>query len=71
MLTQMVSMNRSLTEPAVKAVAKRVIRVPSNGILGKVARVLELDPCLIVVDKESKLLLKDFCFKCTFGLLIS
>lgn len=55
LLTQMVSMNRQLTEPAVKAVAKRVIRVPSTGILGKVARVLELDPCLIVVDKESKL----------------
>lgn len=57
-LTQIVSMNRQQDAPVVKAAAKRVIRIPSNGIVGKLARVLELDPCVAIVDEESKLLTK-------------
>ncbi|XP_065364719.1 cystathionine beta-synthase [Calliphora vicina] len=53
LLTQIVSMNRKLDEPVVKAAAKRVIRVPSNGILGKLIRVLEVDPCVVIVDVEN------------------
>ena len=55
-LTQIVSMNRQQDAPVVKAAAKRVIRIPSNGIVGKLARVVELDPCAAIVDEESKLL---------------
>lgn len=61
LMTQIVSMNRQLGEPAVKAAAKRVIRVPSNGILGKLARVLEVDPCVVIVDIEG-MILRISCF---------
>lgn len=50
--TQIVTMNRSLDAPAVKAINKRVIRLSPNDILGKLARVLEVDPCVVIVNKE-------------------
>uniref|UniRef100_W8BEL3 Cystathionine beta-synthase n=1 Tax=Ceratitis capitata TaxID=7213 RepID=W8BEL3_CERCA len=52
LINQIVSMNRKLDEPAVKAVNKRIIRLPANAILGKLARILELDPCVLIVDNE-------------------
>lgn len=54
LINQIVSMNRQLNESVIKACAKRVIRMPSEGILGKLARVLEVDPCVAIVDVESK-----------------
>ncbi|XP_017491156.1 PREDICTED: cystathionine beta-synthase-like [Rhagoletis zephyria] len=52
LLSQIVSMNRQQDEPAIKAVNKRVIRLPSTAILGKLARILEIDPCVLIVDNE-------------------
>lgn len=52
LINQMVSMNRSPDELAVKAINKRVIRLSSNAILGKLARILEVDPCVLIVDQE-------------------
>ncbi|XP_011177439.1 cystathionine beta-synthase [Zeugodacus cucurbitae] len=54
LINQIVSMNRKTDEPAVKAVNKRMIRLPSNAILGKLARILELDPCVLIVDVEDE-----------------
>lgn len=55
LINQIVSMNRNTDELALKAINKRVIRIPSSAILGKLARVLEVDPCVLIVDKEGKL----------------
>lgn len=55
LINQIVSMNRKTEEPVVKAVNKRIIRLPSNAILGKLARILELDPCVVIVDIEGEL----------------
>ena len=52
LISQMISMNRQQTEQATKAINKRVIRLSSNDILGKLARVLEVDPCVLIVDKQ-------------------
>lgn len=52
LINQIVSMNRQLDELALKAINKRVIRLPSNGILGKLARIVEVDPCVLIVDQE-------------------
>ncbi|XP_054729598.1 cystathionine beta-synthase [Anastrepha obliqua] len=52
LLNQIVSMNRQQDAPAVKAINKRIIRLPSNAILGKLSRILELDPCALIVDNE-------------------
>uniref|UniRef100_A0A1I8MNS0 Cystathionine beta-synthase n=1 Tax=Musca domestica TaxID=7370 RepID=A0A1I8MNS0_MUSDO len=52
LINQIVSMNRNTDELALKAINKRVIRIPSSAILGKLARVLEVDPCVLIVDKE-------------------
>lgn len=54
LINQMVSMNRQSDELAVKAINKRVIRITSTTILGKLARILEVDPCVLIVDKEGK-----------------
>lgn len=54
LINQIVSMNRKTDEPAVKAVNKRIIRLPSSAILGKLARILELDPCVLIVDIEGE-----------------
>lgn len=54
LINQIVSMNRKTEEPVVKAVNKRIIRLPSNAILGKLARILELDPCVVIVDIEGE-----------------
>lgn len=52
LINQMVSMNRQSDELAAKAINKRVIRITSTTILGKLARILEVDPCVLIVDKE-------------------
>ncbi|XP_067640975.1 cystathionine beta-synthase-like [Eurosta solidaginis] len=52
LLTQIVSMNRLTNETIIKAVNKRIIRLPSDTILGKLARILEIEPCVLIVDKE-------------------
>lgn len=54
LINQMVSMNRQSDELAAKAINKRVIRITSTTILGKLARILEVDPCVLIVDKEGK-----------------
>jgi len=53
LINQIVSMNRQLDEPALKAINKRVIRLPETEILGKLARVLEVDPSVLIIKKES------------------
>jgi len=53
LVNQIISMNRQLTDRAEKALNKRVIRLSSNDILGKLARVIEIDPCVLIVDKEN------------------
>ncbi|XP_013117191.1 cystathionine beta-synthase [Stomoxys calcitrans] len=52
LINQMVSMNRQPSDLALKAINKRVIRMPSSAILGKLARVLEVDPSVLIVDQE-------------------
>ncbi|XP_075158358.1 cystathionine beta-synthase [Haematobia irritans] len=52
LINQIVSMNRQPNDMALKAINKRVIRVPSTANLGKLARILEVDPCVLIVDKE-------------------
>lgn len=52
LINQIVSMNRQQDELALKAINKRVIRIPSSGILGKLARILEVDPCVLIIDNE-------------------
>lgn len=54
LINQMVSMNRQSDELAAKAINKRAIRITSTTILGKLARILEVDPCVLIVDKEGK-----------------
>jgi len=53
LLNNIVGMGRNPTEPAVKALNKRVIRLPSNAILGKLARVLDIDPYVLIIDKDA------------------
>ncbi|KAH8256544.1 hypothetical protein KR038_006626 [Drosophila bunnanda] len=53
LITQIVSMNRQPSEPAIKAVNKRVIRLNESDILGKLARVLELDPAVLITGKNA------------------
>lgn len=48
----MVSMNRQPDELALKAV-QRVSCLPETTILGKIARILEIDPCVIIVKKST------------------
>ncbi|XP_037932366.1 uncharacterized protein LOC119667149 [Teleopsis dalmanni] len=52
LINQIVSMSRKPTDPAIKALNKRPIRLTSSDILGKLARVVEVDPCVLIVDKE-------------------
>ncbi|XP_061395204.1 cystathionine beta-synthase-like [Musca vetustissima] len=52
LINQIVTMNRKTDEVVLKAVNKRIIRIPSSAILGKLARILEVDPCVLIVDKE-------------------
>jgi len=54
LINQIVSMNRKLDEPALKAINKRVIRLPETEILGKLARVLEVDPSVLIVGKDAE-----------------
>ncbi|XP_034114775.2 cystathionine beta-synthase-like protein isoform X2 [Drosophila albomicans] len=56
LLNQLVSMNRQLDEPALKAINKRVVRLPESDIVGKLARVLEVDPSVLVVGQNEKIL---------------
>ena len=53
LISQIVSMNRKLDEPALKAVNKRVIRLAETEILGKLARVLEVDPSVLIIKKDA------------------
>ncbi|KAL7728400.1 hypothetical protein ACLKA6_005163 [Drosophila palustris] len=53
LINQIVSMNRKLDEPALKAINKRVIRLSETEILGKLARVLEVDPSVLIIRKDS------------------
>uniref|UniRef100_D3TMI8 Cystathionine beta-synthase n=1 Tax=Glossina morsitans morsitans TaxID=37546 RepID=D3TMI8_GLOMM len=52
LIKQIVSMNRQHSELALKAINKKVIRVSSSTILGKVSRILEVDHCVLIVDKK-------------------
>ncbi|KAH8358769.1 hypothetical protein KR093_002273 [Drosophila rubida] len=56
LISQMVSMNRRLDEPALKAINKRVIRLPESEKLGKLARVLEVDPSVLIIGEKEKIL---------------
>ncbi|EDW68377.1 cystathionine beta-synthase isoform X1 [Drosophila virilis] len=51
LMNQIVSMNRQLNEPVIKALNKRIIRLPETEILGKLARVLEVDPSVLIIKK--------------------
>lgn len=53
LITQIVSMNRQPSDPAIKALNKRVIRLNESEILGKLARVLEVDPTVLILAKNS------------------
>jgi len=53
LINQIVSMNRPLSAPAIKAANKRPIRLSTTAILGKLARILEVDPCVLIVDNEA------------------
>ncbi|EDW82625.1 uncharacterized protein Dwil_GK25034 [Drosophila willistoni] len=53
LINQIVSLNRQLTDPATKALNKRVIRLSESDILGKLARVLEVDPCVLIFGTNS------------------
>ncbi|XP_055913091.1 cystathionine beta-synthase [Eupeodes corollae] len=64
LINQIVSMNRQNTDPAIKALNKKPIVVTSNAILGKVARVLEVETSVLVVDKvDEKDMLKGIITK--------
>lgn len=52
-MNQIVSMNRQLNEPVIKALNKRIIRLPETEILGKLARVLEVDPSVLIIKKAA------------------
>lgn len=52
LITQIVSMNRQQSDPAIKALNKRVIRLNESEILGKLARVLEVDPSVLILGKN-------------------
>ncbi|EDV98592.1 cystathionine beta-synthase isoform X1 [Drosophila grimshawi] len=54
LMSQIVSMNCKLNVPVVKAVNKRAIRLPENEKLGKLARILEIDPSVLIVKKSSE-----------------
>lgn len=54
LINQLVSMNRQLNEPALKATNKKVIRLSETEVLGKLARVLEVDPSVLIVGKSSE-----------------
>jgi len=53
LITQIVSMNRQQSDPAIKALNKRVIRLNESETLGKLARVLEVDPSVLILGKSS------------------
>ncbi|KAH8272421.1 hypothetical protein KR026_007748 [Drosophila bipectinata] len=53
LITQIVTMNRKQSDPAIKALNKRVIRLPETEILGKLARVLEVDPSVLIIGKTA------------------
>ncbi|XP_067640988.1 cystathionine beta-synthase-like [Eurosta solidaginis] len=53
LINQMVSLNRPHDNPIIDAVNRRAIRLPSNAILGKLARILEADACVLIVDTEA------------------
>lgn len=50
LINQIVSMNRKNSDSALKAINKKPIKVTSNAILGKVARVLEVETLVLVID---------------------
>lgn len=54
LLSQIVSMNRQLDDPAIKALNKRIIRLTETDILGKLARVLEVDPSVLIVKANAE-----------------
>ncbi|XP_030386654.1 cystathionine beta-synthase [Scaptodrosophila lebanonensis] len=53
LLNQIVSMNRQQHEPASKALNKRIIRLPETEIMGKLARILEVDPSVLIIGKSA------------------
>ncbi|XP_016954617.1 cystathionine beta-synthase [Drosophila biarmipes] len=53
LITQIVSMNRQQSDPAIKALNKRVIRLNESETLGKLARVLEVDPSVLILGKSA------------------
>ncbi|XP_034671422.1 cystathionine beta-synthase [Drosophila subobscura] len=53
LINQIVSMNRQRTDPALKALNKRVIRLEPTEVLGKLARILEVDPSVLIVGKSA------------------
>ncbi|XP_020797765.1 cystathionine beta-synthase [Drosophila serrata] len=53
LITQIVSMNRQPSDPVIKALNRRVIRLNESEIIGKLARVLELDPTVLIVGKNA------------------
>lgn len=53
-MNQIVSMNRQLSDPAIKALNKRIIRLTETDILGKLARVLEVDPSVLIVKPNAQ-----------------
>uniref|UniRef100_A0A1A9W8N6 Cystathionine beta-synthase n=1 Tax=Glossina brevipalpis TaxID=37001 RepID=A0A1A9W8N6_9MUSC len=64
LINQIVSMNRQHNDLALKAINKKIIRVSSSTILGKITRILEVDPCVLIVDKKnSKDVLKSIATK--------
>lgn len=64
LINQIVSMNRQSSDPALKALNKKAIIVTSNAILGKVARVLEVESSILVADKiDGKNVLKGIVTK--------
>lgn len=53
LITQIVTMNRQQTDPAIKALNKRVIRLQDTDIVGKLARVLEVDSSVLIIGKTA------------------
>lgn len=54
LMQQIVTMNSGTNELSLKAV-QRVPILPETTILGKVARILEIEPCVIIVNKSKEL----------------
>ncbi|XP_017845358.1 cystathionine beta-synthase-like protein [Drosophila busckii] len=52
LINQIVSMNRQMDAPALKVLNKRIVRLPPCEVVGKLARILEVDPSVLIVSKN-------------------